>query len=347
MSVVVSHGWNLVPPAGRKLIEGYLVLPAYFGVELFFVLSGFLIGSILLKEKHTSSFTALRKFWIRRWFRTLPNYYLVILLTLLADIVLGHTEELHRRDLLDLLFLQNFAWAHSRFYGISWSLAVEEWFYLLFPLGVLLLRKWKFPFGIAFVGVTVLFILGPTLARIVASQIRPDLFFDAHYWKIVVFRLDAVMYGVLAAWLKQVFPQGWSAQHFGLLFLSFLILCGVTTCFVLGRQLPAIVFNILICPLTSLGFALSLPFFDRLDRKPFGPFAGLIGRVALYSYSIYLIHPIICDGLEYLTVKYTPGFAICYALVGVLVILSYLVSKALFHLYEKPMMDLRERYSHG
>ncbi len=76
---------------GRFLVEGtflydfpYLIFAD--GVDLFFVLSGFLIGTILLKEISTSksfTFSQLTNFWKRRWFRTLPNYYLILLVNVI------------------------------------------------------------------------------------------------------------------------------------------------------------------------------------------------------------------------------------------------------------------------
>src|ERR1035437_3385980 len=108
------------------------------GVEIFFVLSGFLIGGILFREidKGNSFVKTLINFWIRRWFRILPLYYAVLLFKFIA---IDHS--------IGWNILYYFAFLQNNFYGInyfsvSWSLVVEEWFYLFAPLFLLFLCKW-------------------------------------------------------------------------------------------------------------------------------------------------------------------------------------------------------------
>ncbi len=103
------------------------------GVEIFFVLSGFLIGGILFREidKGNSFVQTLKSFWIRRWMRILPLYYAVLLFKFtFIDHTIGFNI------LYYIFFLQN------NFYGIqylevSWSLVIEEWFYLFTPIFLL------------------------------------------------------------------------------------------------------------------------------------------------------------------------------------------------------------------
>ena len=106
---------------------------AVYGVELFFVLSGFLIGSILIRDIHErgASMATLKNFWIRRWYRTLPNYYFYLLISYFMLKPWRTGISMHPSY---LLFLQNFAWPTPQFFVVAWSLSVEEWFYLIFPL---------------------------------------------------------------------------------------------------------------------------------------------------------------------------------------------------------------------
>src|ERR1700685_4034092 len=100
----------------------------FIGVEIFFVLSGYLIGGILLascsRHGNMASWPILRDFWMRRWLRTVPNYFLFIPVYIAAE----HFRW-KRPLLMYATFTQNLTWPISRFFGVSWSLTVEEWFY--------------------------------------------------------------------------------------------------------------------------------------------------------------------------------------------------------------------------
>ena len=128
--VLASHSlFFLFPFYGRQLVEVFGVFGSY-GVEIFFVLSGFLIGQLVIKEVLSPpGLRGLGHFWVRRWFRTLPPYYLVLAIRTLT----GHP--FHWRF---LVFLQNFDAKVLSSFPVSWSLSIEEWFYLLTPLLLLL-----------------------------------------------------------------------------------------------------------------------------------------------------------------------------------------------------------------
>ncbi len=111
------------------------------GVELFFVLSGFLIGSMIMRlidNRRFHSLVDISIFWKRRWLRTLPLYFVALLAFLRFDY---HG----RHELLEypayFVFMQNFAYRMPDFFELSWSLAIEEHFYLLFPIVFLLGKK--------------------------------------------------------------------------------------------------------------------------------------------------------------------------------------------------------------
>jgi peptidoglycan/LPS O-acetylase OafA/YrhL len=161
----------------------------YFGVELFFVLSGFLIGGSLINivnKEGDLNIKDISGFWKKRWFRTLPNYYLVLIVFLLLDLVLS-IYKVKIFSLLDFVkyftFTQNLMWLQpvalhtftSGFFALSWSLAIEEWFYLLFPLTLLVCSKViknKKKVLLTSAGIFILFF---TLLRIIISIINPNL----------------------------------------------------------------------------------------------------------------------------------------------------------------------------
>jgi peptidoglycan/LPS O-acetylase OafA/YrhL len=120
----------------------------WMGVQLFFVLSGFLISSILLKEKENilSLTQRLKKFWIRRSLRIFPLYY--IYLTVFAVIYIWTVFPAGYLKDLPYLYSYTFnltrisnTWHESPVYTHFWSLCVEEQFYLFFPFIIFLLSR--------------------------------------------------------------------------------------------------------------------------------------------------------------------------------------------------------------
>ncbi|MFM2201235.1 MAG: hypothetical protein RL040_435, partial [Bacteroidota bacterium] len=128
LTVVLEHGEYLLPKRFHS-IYGRINFIHIDGVSIFFVLSGFLIGGILIKTIHKTDFTKqdLLQFWIRRWFRTLPNYLLILLIVLAARLLIF--RDFGEFNYTYFIFLQNAFSAHPAFFAEAWSLSVEEWFY--------------------------------------------------------------------------------------------------------------------------------------------------------------------------------------------------------------------------
>jgi peptidoglycan/LPS O-acetylase OafA/YrhL len=110
----------------------------FLGVDMFFVLSGFLIVTLLLREKQASGEISLRHFYMRRALRIFPIYYGVLILMTLAYLLLKPESE-NSQLLLTTLpyylsFTSNWSVVQAANLAIYWSLATEEQFYLLWPL---------------------------------------------------------------------------------------------------------------------------------------------------------------------------------------------------------------------
>jgi len=114
--VLISHSTFLLFPQENNFLITITRFFGTVGVDLFFVLSGFLIGRIILRllKQEKVSFNDLFYFWIRRWFRTLPNYFLILILNIILFYVF-HGELINRIGYY-FVFLQNFSTAQSDFF---------------------------------------------------------------------------------------------------------------------------------------------------------------------------------------------------------------------------------------
>lgn len=219
------------PPAWLRWFWG---AQGSLGVEIFFVLSGFLIGRILLKLLVADKLVTLgdlTEFLSRRWARTLPLYFAFLLLYFRFDYTgVGQLVA----DAPFFVFLQNFYWHPIRFFEHSWSLAVEEWFYLLFPLLLLVAHKLTRSVNRAFWIAGGLFLLLPLLARLgQLPRITDWNDFNNLIRMVVVCRLDSIFAGVFMAYLNvchmRWFKSVWELAPIGAAFLlvtAFYFACG-------------------------------------------------------------------------------------------------------------------------
>jgi peptidoglycan/LPS O-acetylase OafA/YrhL len=173
------------------------------GVDLFFVLSGFLIGGILLDSKDKPHFFS--RFWIRRIGRIIPVAYLVFATYAVALLVVSHFN-ITRFDTWLLqepraplwtfpLFMQSLPIAFNGFDGprwvaMSWSLAIEEQFYMLFPFAVYFLPR-KRLVAVVIVGIVAAPILRDVLERYFGHWYGPYVLLPS--------RMDVILYGVAVA----------------------------------------------------------------------------------------------------------------------------------------------------
>ncbi len=116
-----------------------LFMHGELGVDLFFVISGFLITTLLFRERDRTGRVSLKNFYIRRSLRIFPAYYCSLLVVLLLQ-SLGISYQLRTSDWIGALtYTTNFLWSPSWELGHTWSLAIEEHFYLVWPLCFVLL----------------------------------------------------------------------------------------------------------------------------------------------------------------------------------------------------------------
>ncbi|TRZ74783.1 MAG: acyltransferase [Bacteroidetes bacterium] len=340
--VVLEHGLML-----EKANTAFPWIKLINGVELFFVLSGFLIGSMLIRifEKSDSfGIKTMGRFWIRRWFRTLPNYYLVLLINIFIVYFGIIHEDFSQFNWKFFLFLQNFSGPFTDFFWESWSLSIEEWFYLIFPvlLGLifLLLKVFRVQKKYIFLISVLVLLFVPLLLRIfIASRFTVNEFYlGTRIQKVVIYRLDSIALGLLAAFIRRWHPVFWHRSRN----IGFII--GIVAGYIiLYIHWPPDLFFTKVFRIFIESFCcfLLLPKFESI-RKGSKIMVGFFTHISLISYSMYLLNLAVIS--EVLYVNFPPrGQHTAWALYGVYWIIVIIFSTLLYKYYEKPMMDLRDR----
>jgi len=174
------------------------------GVDLFFVLSGFLVGGLLLGELHERGTVDVRRFLVRRTFKIWPSYFFLIAIVFLLTSTIDAPRDpakAFRHILPNLLHVQNY-WISPRIQ--TWSLAIEEHFYLVLPFFLAFAAKRGRPgtsvailAGVLMVGCLALRVRGVMLGIVNASS----FVFPTHL------RLDSLFFGVLLAYGYRFHPE--------------------------------------------------------------------------------------------------------------------------------------------
>jgi peptidoglycan/LPS O-acetylase OafA/YrhL len=188
-------------------------LAGLVGVNLFFVLSGFLITSLLLREQDISGRIDIRNFYERRIRRLIPALVAVLIATGVLMVILGRFGDYPFQAVVSLFYASDIAKAMNLnlgYLGHTWSLALEEQFYLIWPaLLIFLPRRFLAPLTIVgiVVAVALQFLLEPDN---VLAHFRPDV------------RADAILWGCLIALVPVALPR-WAAWVglVGVIVLSF------------------------------------------------------------------------------------------------------------------------------
>jgi|JI6StandDraft_1071083.scaffolds.fasta_scaffold113173_2 peptidoglycan/LPS O-acetylase OafA/YrhL len=310
--VMLMHSGSMFLPLAKLPLIGNIVgkllaiiIPVgYLGVELFFVLSGYLIGSILIKlfsDNIKPTFKVIKQFWIRRWLRTLPNYYFVLLINYVVFVFILNSYPFNWKY---LFFIQNFISVQPSFFRESWSLAVEEWSYFLLPIIMfvcfVLFKKSSSKFLIS-LSICLIFLLSFCVKfAFLFINFHQFIPFDEQLRKVVLFRLDAIMYGFLMAWWMHYFSSFFLKHKiiFLLLGLFFLVIL-VWYFYINGNfELENQTSNFIIVfinrmfwiPLVGVCFSFMIPFFATLISFNNNILNTVFMFISKISYSLYLIH---------------------------------------------------------
>jgi peptidoglycan/LPS O-acetylase OafA/YrhL len=327
----------------------------FYGVEIFFVLSGFLIGNIFIKNVVFNNLESNQKlllsnFWMRRWVRTLPNYFLFLLINILLIPIAPETTINLQTFSKYLIFIQYITPNPSSFFGISWSLAVEEWFYILLPIlfvGALVLMKNR---KRAFLAAMFLLLLIPSLLKIFYAVQLP-LYSDTesvfHY--STFYKLDSIFYGLLLAWLwNNEDAHKWLIRRKNA--LLYVGMSGILFSFIFAflfvvKPIQNSILMILFSPITSISIGLVFPFLYEWRVKN-NRFTQSVTFISLISYSLYLVHVPLINIYKSLskTLSLHSDFITSFAAFILLNASSIFIAYIIYKKFETPTLQYREKF---
>jgi peptidoglycan/LPS O-acetylase OafA/YrhL len=357
--VLLHHFTYYRPTAGLDARLGDVLFFFWTGVDLFFVLSGFLITGILLDSRGRERYFST--FYARRFLRIFPLYYLVLFLAFVVvpEFPALHTVVLGQEGEIDLppqwpywLYLTNFSiaeggWVHG-WVDVAWSLAIEEQFYLVWPLLIWLCPPRVLPVLCA------LILISQPVARIYAREIdMPVLSIFVLPW----FRLDGFAVGALLALAQRSGHMPLLARWAGAVAIA--AVAGIIYCTIMGghtwwwnRPMQQYGYSLIaIAGGAMLAAAIGRPAQSRWPRMLSAPWLRAFGK---YSYGLYLIHPpvmrvvreFVFDPLEYERFGLGPWIAqvVYYAAATSA---SFALAWLSWNAYESPILRLKERFPYS
>jgi peptidoglycan/LPS O-acetylase OafA/YrhL len=284
--VLMSHYNGFV---ARGSIFGFIGEAGWAGVDLFFVLSGYLIGNQLLAPAARGEPLSLKTFFARRLLRTLPNYYVVLAVYLLLphSPIAGKTMAPVWRY---LSFTQNVGLHYGETFTHSWSLCIEEQFYLLLPLAVIALVGTRRSPRLLWCALVAAIAAG--MATRAFNFMHGEEAFSAPAYYSTFARFDELLPGVAIAMLKNFHPRLFDRilKHGNALLVAGTVMAGAVL-YGIRYDAPNVFLT------STFGFSLTAIGFALLTCAALSP-RSLLNRVripgaaslALWSYAVYLVH---------------------------------------------------------
>ncbi len=322
----------------------------WLGVDLFFVLSGFLITDILLKTKDSPHY--LRNFYVRRILRIFPLYYLVLIILFIALPLLNRNvlllEYYTDHQIWFWTYLQNWLFIfhpvpdNTGALNHFWSLAVEEQFYLIWPFVILLFKK---PKAIFYLLVGLLISL--VTLRFVLWTYRIE---DLAYYNLYTFsRIDGICIGSMLAILRKINIKGVN-RYFTIIVLTLAALNFIFYFFnkqnqfsfpylaIAGYTTFAVIFGLLV----NEGVEGENLLINKLLSSPILKFFGSI------SYGLYVFHwpmyLVLSPSLTKWAEKNITAISPSIIASVIATILAITIAYLSFHLFEKRFLLLKKRF---
>ncbi|MQR00637.1 acyltransferase family protein [Glaciimonas soli] len=350
-AIVLVMAYHYMVVVSGKNTFGFMTEIGWAGVDLFFVLSGYLIGNQILSPIAQGRDFSLKTFYIKRLLRTLPNYYFILAMYFIFPLALGEKGAAPTWQFLT--FTQNFGLRPGQTFTHSWSLCIEEQFYLILPAIALLIASFKGSRQLAWIAIGLAVVAG-MIARSTAwlehgrNAINAYDYYEHIYYSSFA-RFDELLPGVAIAMLKNFHVATYSKimRKGNLLFVAGLTAVG--TMFYLFSHflvIPGYGFGFL---MTTFGYPVLATSFAILTLSALSTNSILhrirvpgATSIALWSYAIYLAHkPIFKLAISPLTKMGIDTNSILG--IGIIITVSIFGGWLLFRLVETPFMELRAR----
>ena len=324
---------------------GFVSRIGWTGVDLFFALSGYLIGNQILAGLRAGTFS-MGRFAARRLLRTLPNYYVVLALYAFWPPFIDGTR--HAPWWQYLTFTLNFGLVPGTRFSHSWSLCVEEQFYFVLPVVALLIARCRGAVALGWFALACGVAAGMLFRETGWQEARPPHWGNGAFYTEVYYatlcRFDELLAGVALAMVRQCHAPLWARiTSFG----NWTLAAGLAVTALAWKLFLDDHFGHAITvfgyPLLALGFALLV----LAALSPASLLARVrvpgAGSVAVWSYAIYLTHKQLCVvlGKTLRPMGIDPGSGTG---IAILVLASLAAGWALFRIVETPFMILREKY---
>ncbi len=335
LAVLMLHTEQGIPgiPGGLLFWTRY----GWAGVDLFFVLSGYLIAGQALALEPDHPLRSCTGFWVRRWTRTLPLYYLVLLTYAFVKPVLFHAP-FQGGSWRFVVFLQNMA--PLRDFVQSWSLCIEEQFYLVFPLLLFFLRPrhagwYLLPAALSLVlRAWAWHSLGMgTGVHDAMNPVALDAVFRFNTFR----HLDGIAAGVFLAASASTWKQWHPRLRRGAGLLALAALLATPLVF---DPTPGGLGAVLVFSWLAAIFAMLLLAADTFPVMP--PGGRIVERIAVWSYGAYLWNNSVFRFMQ----RVPPGIPWWAAIILFLVV-TLAISALTYQVVEKPGLRLRARLTPG
>jgi peptidoglycan/LPS O-acetylase OafA/YrhL len=339
--VVIYHSGIMgFPMPGRVHRWGWI------GVDLFFVLSGYLIGGQLLAPLARNQSINLGRFFARRALRIMPAYFVVLAIYIFLPSWREYPEMYPWWKFL--LSVQNIGLHGGTAFSHAWSLAVEDQFYLALPFILLFANRWPraaiiIPCAIFFGGILLrIFLAYQNPAEVSGVSFRG---FQAWIYYPTWTRLDPLVWGVALAAIEKFRPKWWQRLMDSAIWLWLPGLALIVYALWLGEgEYLSVAAAIWQFPLLAIGMA-ALLICAQSDRLPLRrvavPGAAFIASIA---YSAYLVQKLVIHAVGEFCDAHDVDLTSASALIGV-ELCVYLAATILFLIVERPFLQLRHRFA--